>query len=125
MTLAAAARETFLFELQQLGESVTYRHEVDGVPTAQVFEAVISELSATDCTEDELAAYQRIGTMDMLIGTVDEDGEPVEIQVPGVIEIGADAWHILRSAGRDHGPTAVTESWRIGLGKAQRRSAKR
>lgn len=98
------------------GVDVIWRRTVGGEVVEQTFSALVTEITSDDVDEDERRAYQRLGTIDMLISALDTDGEPVQLKVPGSVEINSERWQVIRPVGRDHGPEAVTESWRIGLG---------
>lgn len=116
MSYRASELAAFEFELEQFGETVTFRRTVAGEVQDEDFSAVVSELTAESLTDDERAAYQRVAVIDFKIGAA-------VLSVPGKIVIGSDEWDIHRPNGRDHGPTATCESWRLGRGKPIRMAA--
>lgn len=105
------------------GVDVTWRRTVEGEVVEQTFQALVTELTSEEVTDDERAAYQRIATLDMLIDTLDGDEAAVQLRVPGTVEIDGERWSVFRPAGRDRGPEAVVESWRIGNGTPIRMAA--
>ncbi len=109
MSFAAAEQAAFEFELAQFGETVTFRRTVGGAVQDSPFQALVAELTAEEINDDDRQAFQRIAVIDFKIGDA-------VLTVPGKIVIGSDEWVVFRPNGRDHGPTAVCESWRIGRG---------
>ena len=85
---------------------------------------LVAELGAQDATEDELRAYQRLATIDLLMDAEDTMEVPVVISVPSVIVIAGEQWQVIRQAGRDHGDVPVSVSWRLGIASLQRMGAR-